>query len=101
MTIHATPDRFVAPDLEPDTGPARPRPRRRLTWLRGIAVCVIGVLALAVIALAVLYLRTDVPRPESLANPQVSVIAFADGSELARVGAENRVEVPLTKVSLD
>ena len=100
MTIHATPDLRAAPDVEPmpDQVPVRPRRwRRRLRW---VAVAVIGLLALAVVGVALLYLRTDVPRPESLANPQVSVISYADGSEIARVGAENRIEVPLADVSV-
>ena len=96
--MQASPDLRVPAEVEAAVEPAPARRWRRLLWWA--AAILIALLALGVLALAVVYLRTDVPRPESLANPQVSVISFADGAELSRVGAQNRIEVPLAKVSL-
>jgi membrane peptidoglycan carboxypeptidase len=56
------------------------------------------VLLLVVAAAGVLYAATTIPLPGQIRANQVSVITFADGSEMARVGAENRTDVPLTKV---
>ena len=89
-------------DASPPADTVVPEPARR-RWLRRPSRRVALLLAvppvLLVLAFLVFYARTDVPRPESLASPQVSVITYDDGSELGRVGAQNRIEVPLSKVS--
>jgi membrane peptidoglycan carboxypeptidase len=73
--------------------------RRRLPRRRTVAVALLVPSALAVLGLGVLFATVDVPRPETLANPQVSLITYRSGEELGRVGAQNRVEVPLSRVS--
>ena len=93
MTIAAPPPVTVLPA---DDEPARRRwrPSRRLVLLALLLPPL-----LLVLAFLVLYARTDVPRPESLAPPQVSIVTYADGTEIGRVGAQNRIDVPLSKVS--
>ena len=89
-------DAPASADVLPDAAPA---PRRRLPRRRTLAALLLVPPALLLLGFLGLYASTDVPRPETLANPQVSVIAYSDGSEIGRVGAQNRVEVPLSQVS--
>lgn len=69
------------------------RPSRRTALLLAVPPLLLAV------GIGVLFASVDVPRPESLASAQVSVISYADGTEIGRVGAQNRVEVPLREVS--
>ncbi|MFN2522668.1 MAG: transglycosylase domain-containing protein [Mycobacteriales bacterium] len=111
------PDEVAMPNTEPD-GERNPEPnaastqhapaaavlpetrRRRLRVSRRGLVAVAAAPFVLVGAAAVLaYASTDVPSPSSIALPQISVISYADGGEIGRVGAENRVEVPLAQVS--
>jgi membrane peptidoglycan carboxypeptidase len=55
-------------------------------------------LLLVVGAAGVLYAATTIPLPGQIRANQVSVVTFADGSELARIGAQNRTDVPLSRV---
>jgi membrane carboxypeptidase/penicillin-binding protein len=41
----------------------------------------------------------DVPLPGEVQNPQRTLVQWADGSPMARVGTVNRVSVPLSQVS--
>src|SRR3712207_8088648 len=46
------------------------------------------------------YATTEVPDPGSVQNAQTTVVYYADGTtEMARLGAENRTNVPLGEVS--
>ena len=72
--------------------------RRRVVQVAALVVLA-PLLALAV-AGAVLWVTTDVPSPESVRNPQVSVLRYSDGSVLARTGVEDRTSVRLQDVSL-
>ena len=78
-------------------GPGRWRPRRPDRRTLGLLVVLPAVLL--VLVLGVLFASVDVPRPDTIPNPQVTLITYADGPELGRVGAQNRVEVPLAQVS--
>ena len=80
---------------EPTRGTSR---RRRAAQVLALLVLV-PLLALTV-AGAVLWVTTDVPSPESVRNPQVSVLRYSDGAVLARTGVEDRTSVPLEEVSL-
>ena len=45
------------------------------------------------------YAAARIPLPDEVVNPQTSVLTYSDGkTELARVFAENRTEVPLSQV---
>ena len=71
----------------------RRRRRRRLSLAVGGAF-----LVLLVAAAGVFYAAARVPLPAQIENKQVSTITYADGSVLARIGAENRTDVSLDKV---
>jgi membrane peptidoglycan carboxypeptidase len=92
----------TAPPADDGTVLPEAQPRRRHLRRPSRRVLAAGVLvpgALLLLGLGVLFATVDVPQPESLANPQVSLVTYSDGKEIARVGAQNRVEVPLSKVS--
>ncbi len=55
-------------------------------------------LLLVVVAAGVLYAAAKIPLPGQIRTDQVSVVTFADGTEMARIGAQNRTDVPLSKV---
>ena len=69
--------------------------RRRVLAMAALA----GPLLLVLGLLTVVYFATTVPLPENVGNAQISVITYSGGGEFARVGAENRKDVPLSKVS--
>ena len=78
------------------------RPKRRR--LRTIVVALLPVLALLAGAVAGgLYGAFDsIPLPAQVRSDQASVLYYADGvTELARVGVENRTDVPLSEVPVD
>lgn len=60
---------------------------------------VVGPVLLVVALAGVVWAVTDVPLPGEVQVPQLSVVQYSDGSELARFGVENRIEVPLKQVS--
>jgi len=77
-------------------GGTRRRPRRRRRRL--LAIVAAAFVALVVGLTGVIYAAARVPLPAQIANKQISTITYADGSELARIGPENRTDVPLTTV---
>jgi membrane peptidoglycan carboxypeptidase len=89
------------PPGAPPPGGRRPgdRPkRRRRRWRRIVLAAMAGFLVLLVGLAAALYVGVKVPLPNQLATSQISTITFADGALMARVGAQNRTDVPLAKV---
>ncbi|TAL11717.1 MAG: penicillin-binding protein, partial [Frankiales bacterium] len=92
----------VSPDAAPADGSVLPEQRgRRLRRpsRRVLAAALLAPVALLVVAGGIAFASVDVPRPESIANPQVTVITYSDGQELGRIGAQNRIEVPLSRIS--
>jgi membrane peptidoglycan carboxypeptidase len=63
-----------------------------LTWLLAFFALITTTLAVYV------YKVANVPSPDSLDTSQTAIMYYADGSEMARFGAENRIIVPLSKV---
>jgi membrane peptidoglycan carboxypeptidase len=59
----------------------------------------LGPLLLLVVLGGVVWVSTDVPLPGEVQTPQRTVVLWADGSEMARVGVVNRTSVPLEAVS--
>jgi membrane peptidoglycan carboxypeptidase len=68
-----------------------------LRWkiLSGAGAFVVLLFLLGVIG----YLVTDIPQPSAQATNQASSIRYTDGTEIGRVGSENRKLVSLSKVS--
>ncbi|HWB65848.1 MAG TPA: transglycosylase domain-containing protein [Mycobacteriales bacterium] len=67
--------------------------RRQVVW--GLVAAVVACAAL----LGVAYARTSIPSPTALAAAQTTTLYYSDGhTVLARVGAANRIDVPLSEV---
>jgi membrane peptidoglycan carboxypeptidase len=63
-------------------------------------ISVVGGFFLLLVLVGVIgYVVTDIPKVSASATNQASSIRYADGSEIGRVGADNRKLVPLSKVS--
>ena len=52
-------------------------------------------------AFAIAYFTTDVPDPNEYVNSQATVIQYADGDEVGRIGAQNRTIIPLARIPVD
>ncbi len=80
--------------------PARTKKQRRRRRLKiGFGVLG-GLFVLFCVFIGVVYASTEVPSPDSITNAQTTVVYYADGStEIARLGDENRTNVPLDQVS--
>ncbi|WSJ59274.1 penicillin-binding protein [Streptomyces sp. NBC_01310] len=99
------------PESEPGPGP-RPNPpgpgkkarRKRTGWRRALPtwrMVLGGVLLLALLlggALVAGYLLVDIPPANAAATAQSSVYLYSDGSQIARDGEVNRVNVPLSQI---
>ena len=53
-----------------------------------------------VIGFAIAYFTVDIPDPNAYVNSQATVIQYADGSEVGRIGAQNRTIVPLANIPI-
>ncbi len=57
-------------------------------------------LVLMGVFVGVVYASTEVPTPESVQSKQTTILYYSDGvTEMARLGPENRINVPLAEVS--
>lgn len=92
-------DRREPTDGTADDGDRSGWSRRRRVLTTLAAVVVLPLLALLGLG-TWLWVTTDVPPPGSVHPPQVSVIRYADGTELAAVGTQDRTSVPLGEVSV-
>ncbi|RBY92665.1 transglycosylase domain-containing protein [Blastococcus sp. TF02A-30] len=80
--------------------PARTKKQRRNRRLKIAGGAIAGLLVLLGVFVGVVYASTDVPSPDSITNSQTTVVYYADGTtEMARLGDENRTNVPLDQVS--
>ena len=62
--------------------------------LLGSLACVLAVVALV----GIVYVRTDIPEPNADATAAAVRILYEDGSEIGRVGAQNRIPVSIDEV---
>jgi membrane peptidoglycan carboxypeptidase len=74
------------------------RRRRRRRGRRLLAIVAAAFLVLLVGVAGVIYAAARVPLPAQIATKQISTITYADGTVLARIGPENRTDVPLKSV---
>ncbi|MCW2779444.1 MAG: glycosyl transferase, family 51 [Frankiales bacterium] len=72
---------------------------RRPSWKKLVLVGTGGTVLGAALLVGVGYALTDIPEASAASTQQATVITYADGSELGRVGSLNRKVVPLTQVS--
>jgi len=73
----------------------RKRRIRRRFILGGTGLLVV----MALTFVGVVYATTDVPRPDDIKTNQVSIVYYSNGTtEMARLGEENRTDVPLSRV---
>lgn len=47
------------------------------------------------------YFTVQIPDPNSYVTSQATILTYDDGSEFARIGAQNRTSVPLGKIPID
>lgn len=52
------------------------------------------------VVFGIAYFMVDIPDPNEYVNSQATIIQYADGSELGRLGAQNRTVIPLAKIPL-
>jgi membrane peptidoglycan carboxypeptidase len=73
------------------------RRNRRLKIAGGLLA---GMLVLLGVFVGVVYASTDVPSPDSITTAQTTRVYYSDGTtEMARLGDENRTNVPLAQIS--
>ncbi len=77
-----------------------------MKWLRGrIGKILIRLAAFFTVAgltaFAIAYFTTDIPDPKDYVNSQATIIQYANGDEIGRIGAQNRTIIPLAKIPLD
>ena len=71
------------------------------SWKRLLLLGLLGGLLGALALVGVGYALTDVPDPNRSALATATRILYADGSEMGRVGEQNRIPVPLSSVPDD
>jgi len=79
---------------------ATPHPSRQRLVLRW-ALLLGGLLFFAgLVTLIAAYVTVKIPNPNNFTTGQATIIQFSDGSEIGRLGAQNRVSVPLARIPL-
>ena len=77
------------------------RENLRIWFIRG-AIFTIGTgFVLATYLFAYAYFTVKIPDPNQYVNSQATVIEYADGSVIGRVGAEDRISVPLAGIPIN
>ncbi len=82
----------------PDRRSPERRKRRRRRWKIALSSALV-LLLIMIGGVTFLYVTTKVPKPSQISTNQVSTITYSDGKTvMAKIGAQNRTDVPLTKV---
>ena len=72
------------------------------SWLiRGAIFTIGGGFVVGALAFGLAYFTVKIPDPNAFVNSQSTIIQYADGSELGRIGSENRTIVKLANIPLD
>ena len=69
--------------------------------LRGSIFLFGGIFVAASFIFTYAYFTVGIPDPKAFVNSQSTIIQYADGTELGRIGSENRTIVPLAKIPLN
>jgi membrane peptidoglycan carboxypeptidase len=77
-----------------------------MEWLKGKAARILLKLAgvffvIGATAFTIAYFTTEIPDPNEYVNSQATIIQYADGDEIGRIGAQNRTSLPLARIPLD
>jgi membrane peptidoglycan carboxypeptidase len=72
---------------------------RAWSWKKKLAAGTGGLFLLLLLLVVIGYVVTPIPEVQASAGGQASIIRYADGSELGRIGTQNRRLVPLSQVS--
>ena len=85
---------------KPRSRTARSGKQLRNRRLKILGALTAGMLVLLGVFVGVVYASTNVPSPDSITSAQTTVVYYSDGvTEMARLGDENRTNVPLAEVS--
>jgi membrane peptidoglycan carboxypeptidase len=76
-------------------------PERRLSWKRLVLLGGLGGFLLVLLVAALAYARTEIPPPDADTTAAVTRVLYSDGSEMGRVGEQNRILVPVERVPGD
>jgi len=72
------------------------------TWVIRIGIFGSGIaFVIGSLVFAYAYFTVKIPDPNAFVNSQATVIEYADGSEIGRIGSENRTVVKLANIPLD
>ena len=86
---------MAAPKGKPRRVPLKRLALRWMLFLGGLGFFAGSVL------LVFSYFTVQIPDPNSYVTSQATILTYDDGSEFARIGAQNRTSVPLGKIPLD
>ena len=72
------------------------------TWVIRIGIFGAGIgFVIGSLVFAYAYFTVKIPDPNSFVNSQATIIQYADGSEIGRIGSENRTVVKLANIPLN
>ena len=72
------------------------------TWIIRIGIFGAGIgFVIGSLVFAYAYFTVKIPDPNAFVNSQATVIQYADGSEIGRIGSENRTVVKLANIPLN
>jgi membrane peptidoglycan carboxypeptidase len=83
------------------SAPGEAHERRRLPWKKAVLVGGAGGFLSLVALFGIGYAATDIPPANAESTAGATRILFADGSEMGRVGGQNRIPVRLDQVPQD
>ena len=71
------------------------------TWfIRGAIFTIGGGFVVGTFLFAFAYFSVTIPDPNQYVNSQATIIQYSDGSEIGRVGTEDRTSVPLARIPI-
>src|SRR6478672_4614336 len=71
---------------------------REWSWRKRVAAGAGGFFLLVLLFLVIGYVATDLPPANAAATNEATVVTYADGGEIGRIGAQNRENVSLDQV---
>ena len=78
---------------------SRPAPLRLIIRWGVLLTLFFGIAGFATLVFA--YFTVSIPDPNQFTTGQATIIQYSDGTEIGRLGAQNRVSVPLAKMPIE